>query len=70
MPTIELTTGESKGISYSWDMKDDDGYPVGPGTYQVVGIMYNAPWNNAREPGNYYPTEIGTSITISGATEP
>ena len=26
MPVIELVAGESKGLSHSWDMKDDDGY--------------------------------------------
>jgi len=67
---IELTAGESKGISHSWDMKNDDGYPVKSGTYQIVGIIYNGPWNYAREPGNYYPTEVRIPITISGANEP
>ena len=55
-PVIEFQPGESKGISHSWDMKDDDGYLVGPGTYNIIGIMYNSPWNDDREPGNYHPT--------------
>ncbi|MBN1975542.1 MAG: hypothetical protein JW787_18030 [Sedimentisphaerales bacterium] len=70
MPVIELSAGESDVIFHSWDMINDDGYLVGPGTYDIFGIMYNSPWNDAREPGNYYPTEVRTSITISASAEP
>ncbi len=71
-PGVELLAGESKGISRSWDMKNDYGSFWDPGTYHIVGIMFNEPWNNAREPENYYPTEVRTSITISAyaSTQP
>ena len=65
-PGINLEAGESQELSYSWDMKDSDGYLVGPGTYHVVGIIYNTPY----APDNYLPTEVRIPITISEANSP
>jgi len=60
MPVIEFYAGESKGISHSWDMKDNYGYSLGPGTYHIVGVMYIY---------NFVP-EVRIPITISAANDP
>ena len=60
--SITLNAGESQGISNNWDMKDDDGYPVGPGTYHVIGEMYE---NINRI--NFRQTQVRIPITIAAA---
>ena len=68
---IELSAGESLEESCVWNMKDNDGYLVDAGTYQVVGIMYNGSWNY--ESHNYderKSTEVKTTITISSNIQP
>lgn len=65
-PGIDLAAGQSQELSYSWDMKDNYGYQVGPGTYHVVGIMYA--YNFL--PENQGIPEVRIPITISGANEP
>lgn len=60
---VELSAGELKEISRNWDMKDDDGVLVEPGIYNVVGVMYNEPWNYYNNRG-YTITEVGFPITI------
>ena len=62
-PGVELSAGELQEISHNWDMKDDDGVLVEPGIYNVVGVMYNEPWNYYNNRG-YTITEVGVPITI------
>jgi hypothetical protein len=62
-PGIELSAGESKNIPYIWDMIDDNNNLVAPGIYDVVGVMYNEPWNYNNH-GNPYITEVSVPITI------
>ena len=44
-------------------MNDNDGNQVGTGTYDIIGLMYNQPWNYYNQ-GGYIPTEVGVSINI------
>ncbi len=62
-PGVELLAGESIEIPHNWDMKDDNDNLVGPGIYDVVGVMYNEPWNYDNL-GSYIITEVGVPITI------
>ncbi len=63
-PGIELSAGASTDLPpYSWDMIDDNSNLVGPGIYDVVGVMYNEPWNYDNH-GNYIPTEVKVPINI------
>ena len=62
-PGVGLSAGELREISHNWDMKDDDGVLVEPGIYNVVGVMYNEPWNYYNNRG-YTITEVGVPITI------
>ncbi len=62
-PGIELLAGESVEITHTWDMKDDYENLVGQGIYDVVGVMYNAPWNDFNK-GEPIPTEVKLPITI------
>ena len=62
-PGIPLSAGESTELTHDWDMIDDNDNLVAPGIYDVVGVMYNEPWNdfNGRDP---IPTEVAVPITI------
>ena len=62
-PGVDLLAGESIEMPYNWDMKDDNTNLVEPGTYNVVGVMYNQPWNYYNG-GNYTVTEVAVPITI------
>lgn len=62
-PGIALSTGESVELSHIWDMIDDTNSLVEPGVYNVIGVMYNEPWNYDNY-GEYIPTEVAVSITI------
>ncbi|MBN2591545.1 MAG: hypothetical protein JXA96_16890 [Sedimentisphaerales bacterium] len=57
IPVVGLPAGESKNLSHSWDMKDDDGYIVGTGTYHIVGIIYNDLLTEVRIPITILATE-------------
>jgi len=61
-PGIEILAGEFEERIYTWDMIGDDENPVGIGTYNVVGLMYNEPWNDYY--GNPVPSEVPVEITI------
>ena len=37
---VELAPGESEELFHNWDMEDINDVPVGPGTYDVVGVTY------------------------------
>ncbi|MHC4571446.1 MAG: right-handed parallel beta-helix repeat-containing protein [Planctomycetota bacterium] len=63
-PGVELLAGESEEIVHSWDMKDYNGNPVEPGMYDVVGVMYNEPWNHYTHGGSYTVTKVASTITI------
>ena len=63
LQNIDLLAGESVEIPYSWDMIDDDSDLVGPGVYDIVGVMYNEPWNEYNH-GTYTITEVEVPITI------
>jgi hypothetical protein len=62
-PGIELSPGGSKNIPYIWDMIDDNNNLVATGIYDVIGVMYNEPWNYNNH-GNPYTTEVSVPITI------
>jgi len=62
-PGITLSAGESEEIRCNWDMKDNDGNLLEPGVYNVVGVMYNEPWNDYNH-GIPYATEVAVPITI------
>jgi hypothetical protein len=63
-PGVELSAGESTHLPpYNWDMKDDLGNLIEPGAYNVIGVMYNEPWNYAHG-GTYSLTEVPVPITI------
>lgn len=62
-PGVELSAGESQEIQHIWDMGDDYDNMVEPRIYNVVGVMYNEPWNYYNH-GSYIPTEVGVPITI------
>jgi hypothetical protein len=66
LPDIKLNAGEFNGISHSWDMKDDYGYLVGPGTYEIVGEIYTYLF----DPDNPGLTQVRIPITISPKTDP
>jgi hypothetical protein len=51
-------------MPYIWDMRDDTGYLIVPGIYDVIGVMYNEPWNVANG-GTPSPTEVPVSITVT-----
>ncbi len=61
---INLSIGESIEFSHIWDMIDDMDNLLEPGIYDVVGVMYNQPWNYYDNNGEYVPTEVAVSITI------
>jgi len=50
-------------ITSDWNMTDFNDVLVEPGTYEVTGIMYNAPWNYENGRG-YVSTEVRVPITI------
>lgn len=62
-PGITLLVGESTELTHDWGMIDDDDNLVEQGIYDVVGVMYNEPWNdyNGRD---YSITEVAVPITI------
>jgi hypothetical protein len=62
-PGIDLSVGESVQLLHVWDMIDDMDILVEPGVYNVVGIMYNQPWNYNNY-GNPFATEVAVPITI------
>jgi hypothetical protein len=62
-PGVELSAGGSKNIPYIWDMIDDNDNLVAPGIYDVIGVMYNEPWNYDNH-GSYTPTTVAVPITI------
>ena len=63
-PGVELFPGESTELTpYDWDKKDGYDNLVEPGIYDVLGVMYNEPWNYHNY-GDYIPTEVGIQITI------
>jgi hypothetical protein len=62
-PGIELSSGESINIPYIWDMLDDNDNLVTLGIYDVVGLMYNEPWNYYNH-GEYVLTEVAVPINI------
>ena len=62
-PGVEILSGEYVELFHAWDMKDMDGVLTEPGTYDIFGLMYNAPWNNLLH-GTPTRTTIGLSITI------
>ncbi|GAF78502.1 unnamed protein product, partial [marine sediment metagenome] len=62
-PGITLSGGEYTDLSHGWDMKDGDGNLVEPGVYNVVGVMYNEPWNYDNS-GSPTVTEVAVPITI------
>ena len=63
-PGVSLSPGEFEMLPvFNWDMKDDGGKPLEPGTYDVLGVMYNHGWNYYYH-GNYSPTEIGVGMNI------
>jgi hypothetical protein len=62
-PGVELSVGESKNISYTWDMINDNDSLVDPGIYDVVGVMYNESWNYYNH-GNPYATEVAVPIIV------
>jgi hypothetical protein len=64
MPPVHLSVGESVEIPHIWDMIDDMDNLVEPGIYDVVGVMYNQPWNYYVNNGEYVPTEVAVPITI------
>jgi hypothetical protein len=61
---VVFLPGESKGISAVWDMKDNNGNLVGPGTYDAIGWMNNAPWNYENG-GTYTGTVVSVPVTIT-----
>jgi hypothetical protein len=63
MPPVHLSIGESVELSHIWDMIDDNDNLVAPGIYDVVGVMYNGPWNYYNY-GEYVPTEVAVPITV------
>ena len=69
-PDLILSPGESKESSGTWDMENNKGNIVSPGTYNVVGILYNEPWNCVHDPENYIPTQVRVTITIYAESEP
>jgi hypothetical protein len=62
-PGVELLAGGYRNIPYIWDMIGDNGNLVTPGIYDVVGVMYNEPWNYNNH-GNPYATEVSVPITF------
>ena len=62
-PGVEILAGEFEERIYTWDMIGDDENPVGIGTYNVVGVMYNEFWNDFYY-GNPVPSEVPVEITI------
>ena len=62
-PSVEILSGQSEDLIYTWDMIGNDENPVDIGTYNVVGLMYNEPWNDFYY-GNYVPSEVAVEITI------
>jgi hypothetical protein len=62
-PGITLPAGEFEEITYSWDMKDHNDDSVEPAIYDVVGVIYNQPWNYVNH-GSYTITEVAVPITI------
>ena len=60
---VDLAPNEFIENSYSWNMIDRNNILIGPGEYDVVGIMYNGPWNYL-ENRDFTDTEIGVAITI------
>ena len=62
-PGVEILAGEFEEWIYTWDMIGNDENPVGIGTYNVVGVMYNEPWNDYYY-GSYTPSEVAVEITI------
>ncbi|MDY6912564.1 MAG: BsuPI-related putative proteinase inhibitor [Chloroflexota bacterium] len=58
-----LSPGQSKELRYTWDMKDNEGNMVTPGTYEIEGGMYLC----ESTPGLLHGSVIGnraTNITI------
>ena len=39
---LTLPPGASVQREYSWDMTADDGHPVAPGIYDIVGVIYGS----------------------------
>lgn len=62
-PGIDLSAGESVELLFIWDMIDDTNSLVTPQIYDVVGVMYNQPWNYDNY-GEYIPTEVAVQITV------
>jgi len=62
-PGVEILAGESEDLIYTWDKKDNSGFPLDAGVYDVFGVIYNEPWNDFYY-GSYTPTEIAVGITI------
>ena len=62
-PGVELFAGTSRNVPYNWNMRDDDDDLIEPGIYNVVGVMYNEPWNRSHS-GEYTITEVGVPISI------
>ncbi len=52
-PGVEISAGETISISHSWDLKDNDGDSVEPGSYYVIGEMFAD-----------FEAEVKTPITI------
>ncbi len=57
-----LSAGESFRSEYSWGMVDDNGNPVAPGEYEVLGVMVGGP--DPAMAGCEYPAAPSTTITI------
>jgi len=62
-PGIPLLPGEAEEIAHNWDMKDHGAKPVTPGLYDVVGVMYNAPWNDSHG-ASFDRTEVAVPVTV------
>jgi len=62
-PGVRLSVGEHRETRYDWGMKYKDGALVEPGTYDVLGLMYNLPWNYYYR-GSPIPSEVGVPITV------